>query len=60
MAIAREPAAKTAERLLAAGERRLRGLVDALATTVIAEASWRALDPEGRSLRDVDTPDDLR
>jgi hypothetical protein len=30
-----------------------------LTTSVIPEASWRALDPSGLSLRDVDTPDDL-
>jgi len=60
MAIARDPARRAAERLIAGSERRLRALVEALATTVIAEASWRALDPEGRTLRDVDTPDDLR
>jgi molybdopterin-guanine dinucleotide biosynthesis protein A len=60
MAIERHPAMRETARLLATGERRLRALVDALATTVIAEASWRAKDPDGRSLRDVDTPDDLR
>lgn len=60
MAVVRDPARAAAGRLLAAGERRLRALVDALDTTVIPEASWRALDPDGRSLRDVDTPDDLR
>jgi molybdopterin-guanine dinucleotide biosynthesis protein A len=60
MAIARDPARRTAEQLIAGGERRLRALVEGLATTVIAERTWRALDPEGRSLRDVDTPNDLR
>lgn len=60
MSIAREPARHAAERLIADGERRLRALLDALTTTVIAEADWRALDPDGRSLRDIDTPDDLR
>jgi len=60
MVLLRDPAAETAGRLLAAGERRLRAVFDALTTTVIPEAVWRALDPGGRSLRDIDTPDDLR
>jgi len=60
MAIARDPAAAAAERLITAGERRLRTLFEAISTTVIAEADWRAFDPDGRTLRDVDTPDDLR
>jgi molybdopterin-guanine dinucleotide biosynthesis protein A len=60
MAIARDPAREVASQLLSGGERRLRSLVDALRTTVIPEATWRALDPEDRSLRDIDTPDDLR
>ena len=30
------------------GERRLRALIEALATPVIAETAWRALDPDGR------------
>ncbi|MDO8483505.1 MAG: molybdenum cofactor guanylyltransferase [Candidatus Limnocylindrales bacterium] len=60
MAIRRDPARAAAARLIEAGERRLRALTDALATTVIAEATWRALDPDGRTMRDIDTPDDLR
>lgn len=60
MAIARDPARAAAERLIASGERRLRALLGEIATTVIAETDWRALDPDGRSVRDVDTPDDLR
>jgi molybdenum cofactor guanylyltransferase len=59
MAIARDPATVAATRLIAAGERRLRALLDAINMTVIPETEWRALDPDGRSLRDVDTPADL-
>lgn len=59
MALRREPALATARRLLDAGERRLGALPDALETTVIAEATWRALDPDGRTMRDIDTPADL-
>jgi len=53
------PALAAAERLVAAGERRLRALYDNLTTTVIDEQAWRTLDPDGRTLRDIDTPADL-
>jgi len=46
--------------LVRTGERRLRTLLDALRVAVIDEATWRALDPEGRTLFDVDTVEDLR
>ncbi len=45
--------------LLAAGERRLGALVRALPGTEIRAATWRLLDPDGRTLRDVDEPADL-
>lgn len=48
-----------AARLLGAGERRLRALLDEGAVHVIPARDWRAADPEGASLRDVDTPADL-
>lgn len=60
MALRRDPALAAATRLIAGGERRLRALANALSTTAIAEATWRALDPEARTVRDIDTPDDLR
>ena len=41
------------------GERRLRGLLDALRVAVVDEPTWRALDPDARTLFDVDTRDDL-
>jgi molybdopterin-guanine dinucleotide biosynthesis protein A len=41
------------------GERRLRALPQALRTAVIDEPTWHALDPDRRSLWDVDTPRDL-
>jgi molybdopterin-guanine dinucleotide biosynthesis protein A len=46
-------------RLVDSGERRLRALPDTVATHVIPEATWRVDDPDGRTLRDVDTPSDL-
>ncbi|MBI3748166.1 MAG: molybdenum cofactor guanylyltransferase [Chloroflexi bacterium] len=48
-----------AEGLVEAGERRLRALYEAISTDVIAEPTWRELDPDGRTLRDIDTPGDL-
>ena len=60
MVVRRDPALAAVTRLIAGGERRLRALTIALTTTVIAEATWRAMDPEARSIRDIDTPDDLR
>lgn len=53
------PAKSTAERLVAAGERRLGALDEALATAVIDEQTWRRLDPDGWTLHDVDTSADL-
>jgi molybdopterin-guanine dinucleotide biosynthesis protein A len=53
------PATSAAERLVAAGERRLGALFEALATAVIDEPTWRALDPDGKTLRDIDMPADL-
>jgi molybdopterin-guanine dinucleotide biosynthesis protein A len=45
---------------LARGDRSLVRLLDRLRVAEIPLERWRALDPEGGSLRDVDRPDDLR
>ena len=45
--------------LLREGRRALRDLLDALRTAVVDEATWVALDPERRTLVDVDEPADL-
>ena len=47
-------------RLLAEGERRLGALAERLPVRLISEEEWRPLDPEARTLRDIDVPDDLR
>jgi molybdopterin-guanine dinucleotide biosynthesis protein A len=60
MTLRRGPAREAAMRLVAAGERRLGALPEALVTTVIDEAAWRPLDPVARTMRDIDTPADLR
>jgi molybdenum cofactor guanylyltransferase len=53
------PATDVAERLVQGGERRLQAIYEALATAVIDEPAWHALDPDERTLRDIDTPADL-
>ncbi len=60
MAVRRTAGLAAAERLVRGGERRLRALGEALTTRVIAEPAWRLLDPDGLTIRDVDTPADLR
>lgn len=59
LAVRREPAVAAAERLLEGDERSLRALVTALGATAVPAAEWQALDPGGRSVRDIDTPADL-
>lgn len=54
-----EPARVAADRLVVTGRRSLRSLLGSLAAEAVDEAEWRALDPDGSSLRDVDTPLDL-
>lgn len=53
------PAAEAASALLEAGRRSLRELLAAVTTVVIDEPTWTALDPERRTLVDVDEPEDL-
>ena len=50
------PAAVT---LLAADRRSLRGLIAAIPNAIVPAVDWRALDPDGVTLRDLDTPADL-
>ena len=50
------PAARA---LLEADRRSLRALLDAVPSLAIPSTSWRAVDPAGESLRDIDTPADL-
>lgn len=53
------PAQEAAGRLLADDRRRLRDLLAEVRTVVIDEPTWTALDPERRTLVDVDEPADL-
>jgi molybdopterin-guanine dinucleotide biosynthesis protein A len=49
-----------ARALLAADRRSLRALLDSVPSHAIPAAAWRAIDPDGATLRDIDTPQDLR
>jgi len=59
MAVRVAVALAVAERLTDAGERRLRALTVALPTRIVPEGTWRAIDPDARTVRDVDVPADL-
>ena len=60
LGLAREAAATRAAQLIGDGRQSLRALIASLDLERVPEDEWRALDPEGRSLRDIDRPDDLR
>jgi molybdopterin-guanine dinucleotide biosynthesis protein A len=53
------PAGNMTHTLLHTGRRRLRDLLDASRLAVIDEATWTAMDPDRRTLFDVDEPEDL-
>ena len=58
-ALRRVPAIGATRAALAAGDRRLRACLERLASTTVAAVDWRRLDPDGRTLFDVDDPSDL-
>lgn len=53
------PALEVSDALLRAGSRSLHELLDGLRASVLEEAIWVALDPERRTLLDVDEPSDV-
>jgi molybdopterin-guanine dinucleotide biosynthesis protein A len=59
MAVRPSSAVDAADRLLDDGDRRLQAILERLDVEVIPEATWREDDPDGDTLRDVDTPEDL-
>lgn len=59
LAVRRAEGLAVAERLLEAGRRRLRDLLEELPVEIVGAAVWAELDPERRSLVDVDVPGDL-
>jgi molybdopterin-guanine dinucleotide biosynthesis protein A len=60
MAIRPEAARSAVEAILASGRRRsLRAFLEAVPSATLAGDRWRALDPAGASLRDIDRPGDM-
>lgn len=59
LALRVEPAAAAARAAIDAGDRSLVRLLDRLRSIEIPAPEWLALDPEGRTLLDVDRPSDL-
>ena len=59
VALATDPASAAVSRLVSTGERRLGALLDVLEVRIIPGVDWRQDDPDGRTLRDIDTPADL-
>jgi molybdenum cofactor guanylyltransferase len=59
MAVRVEAAHAAGRDLIAFDHRRLRALLEALHAGAVPMSIWRPLDPDGRTLRDVDTPADL-
>jgi molybdopterin-guanine dinucleotide biosynthesis protein A len=55
-----DPAIQAARALLDEGHRRLRDLLHALRLGVVDERTWHGLDPDRRTLFDVDEPADLQ
>ena len=53
------PAAEAVGVLLGAGRRRLRDFLAAVSTVVVDEPTWTALDPDRRTLVDIDEPTDI-
>jgi len=59
MAVRPAAALPVARALLATDRRSLLGLFERLRSAVVPVDVWRALDPDGRTLADIDTPADL-
>jgi len=60
LAVRRRRALAAVVTLLDAGERRLRAVPQVLDADTIPETAWRVDDPTAVTLRDIDTPEDLR
>jgi molybdopterin-guanine dinucleotide biosynthesis protein A len=59
LAVYRREALARVQGLLDAGTRRMQDVLVGLDAELVAEAEWRALDPEGATLADIDVPEDL-
>ena len=59
LAVYRRDALATVRAALDAGTRRMQEVLAALEPDLVGPDEWRTLDPEGRTLADVDVPEDL-
>jgi molybdopterin-guanine dinucleotide biosynthesis protein A len=59
LAVYRRAALPVVRAALDAGTRRMQVVLAALDPVLIEEEEWRALDPSGSTLTDVDMPEDL-
>ena len=59
LAVYRREALGAVSGMLDAGTRRMQDVLAGLAPELVTEVEWRALDPEGGTVADVDTPEDL-
>ena len=59
LALRLAPAARAAREAVDAGQRSLQAFIDRLAHAELPARRWLALDPEGRTLADIDTRADL-
>jgi molybdopterin-guanine dinucleotide biosynthesis protein A len=59
LAVYRRSALPTVRAALDAGVRRMQAMLGELSAELVDEAEWRALDPTGATLDDVDVPADL-
>jgi len=59
LAVYRRDALAAVRGMLDAGTRRMQDMLTGLGAELVPEAEWRAVDPDGATLADVDTPADL-
>jgi molybdopterin-guanine dinucleotide biosynthesis protein A len=59
LAVYRRDALAAVRGMLDAGTRRMQDVLEGLDAELVPEVEWRAVDPDGATLADVDTPEDL-
>jgi molybdopterin-guanine dinucleotide biosynthesis protein A len=59
LAIRVQPGSRAAREAVEAGQRSLQALLDRIAVVELPAPDWLALDPDARTLTDVDTRADL-
>lgn len=59
LALRVQPASRAAREAVEAGERSLQALLHRIAAVELPFSAWRSFDPDGLTLLDVDTPEDM-